>query len=210
MARSTETATGLKLGVMPTIFVAVAALYFAQSLLIPLALAILLSFALAPVVTWLERCRVGRIAAVLIAVGMALAMVGTIGWIVERQFVEVAEKLPDYGANIQSKLRRFHGAAAGSFSKAARGVEDTFARMASSQPSTAPSATAGSTPLAQAPDSHPGEPSLPRVSPQNPFARSRIYRAILTASDRWALLGSDSRPTGQRRTDPGHRDFHVA
>ena len=121
MARLTEAGTGLKLGLMPTLFATVAALYFAQAVLIPLAVAILLAFLLAPVVTWLERWRLGRIAAVLIAVGAALAVVGTIGWTVERQFVDVAEKLPDYGANIQGKLRRFQGAAVGSFSKAARG-----------------------------------------------------------------------------------------
>lgn len=161
--------TGLKLGLMPTLFATVAALYFAQAVLIPLAVAILLAFLLAPVVTRLERWRLGRIAAVLIAVGTALAVLGTIGWTVERQFVDVAEKLPDYGVNIQSKLRRFQGAAAGSFSKAARGVEATLKSMAATQPSTAPSTIAGVTPLVQAPDSRPGEPSLPRISPQNPL-----------------------------------------
>jgi len=164
-----ETKSGLKLGLMPTIIASVVILYFAQEVLIPLAVAVLLAFVLAPAVTWLERCRVGRIAAVLIAVGTALAVLGTIGWTVERQFVEVAEKLPDYGANIQSKFQRFQGAAAGSFSKAAKGVEETLKNMAATQPSTAPSAIAGVAPLVQAPDSRPGMPSLPRVSPQNPL-----------------------------------------
>jgi len=169
MARLTETGTGLKLGLMPTVFATVAALYLAQGVLIPLAVAILLAFLLAPVVAWLERWRLGRIAAVLIAVGTALAVLGTVGWLVERQFVEVAEKLPDYRENIQNKVRRFHGAAGGSFSKAAKGVEDTLKSMASTQPSTAPSATANLTRTAQPPDSHPGDPTLPQVSPQNPL-----------------------------------------
>jgi len=164
-----ETKSGLKLGLMPTIIASVVILYFAQEVLIPLAVAVLLAFVLAPAVTWLERCRVGRIAAVLIAVGTALAVLGTIGWTVERQFVEVAEKLPDYGVNIQSKFQRFQGAAAGSFSKAAKGVEETLKSMAATQPSTAPSAIAGVAPLVQAPNSHPGEPSLPQVTPQNPL-----------------------------------------
>src|SRR6267154_2391353 len=100
MSRSLETKPGLKLGLMPSIIGSVVILYFAREVLIPLAVAVLLAFVLAPAVEWLERCRVGRIAAVLIAVGTALAVLGTIGWTVERQFVEVAEKLPDYGANI--------------------------------------------------------------------------------------------------------------
>jgi len=164
-----EAKRGLKLGLMPTIITSVVILYFAREVLIPLAVAILLSFVLAPAVTWLERCRVPRIVAVLITVGTALTVLGTIGWTVERQFVEVAEKLPDYGANIQSKLRRFQGIAAGSFSKAAKGVEQTLKNMTATQPSTAPSRLAGITPLVQAPDSHPGEPLLPQVSPQNPL-----------------------------------------
>lgn len=169
MSRLMETKSGLKLGLMPTIIASVAILYFAQEVLIPLAVAVLLAFVLAPGVTWLERCRVGRIAAVLIAVGTTLAVLGTIGWTVERQFVEVAEKLPDYAVNIQSKFQRLQGAAAGSFSKAAKGVEETLKSISTTQPSTAPSAIAGVAPLAQAPNSHPGEPSLPRVSPQNPL-----------------------------------------
>src|ERR1051325_4392785 len=55
MARLMETRTALKLGLMPTVFATVAALYFAQAVLVPLAMAILLAFLLAPVVNWLER-----------------------------------------------------------------------------------------------------------------------------------------------------------
>src|ERR1043166_6286362 len=142
MSRLMETKSGLKLGLLPTVFPTVAPLYVAQDVLVPLAVALLLAFLLAPAVGWLERCRVGRIAAVLIAVGMALAVLGTIGWTVERQFVEVAEKLPDYRENIQNKLRRFQGAAGGSFSKATKGVQDTLKSMAATQPSTRVSATA--------------------------------------------------------------------
>ena len=169
MPRLTETGTGLKLGLMPTVFATVAALYFAQAVLMPLAVAILLAFLLTPVVIWLERLRLGRIAAVVLAVGTALAVVGAIGWVVEQQFVEVAGKLPDYRENIQSKLRRFQGAAGGGFSKAAKGLADTLKNMAATQPSAAPSAIASVGPLAQAPDSRPGQPSLPQVSPQNPL-----------------------------------------
>src|SRR5689334_15060315 len=103
MARLTETGTALKLGLMPTVFATVAALYFAQAVLIPLAVAILLAFLLAPVVNRLERWRLGRIGSVVLAVGAALAVLGTIGWAVEQQFVEVAEKLPNYRENIQNK-----------------------------------------------------------------------------------------------------------
>jgi len=169
MPRLTETGSGLKLGLMPTVFATVAALFFAQAVLIPLAVAILLAFLLAPVVTWLERWRMGRIVAVMLAVGTALAALGAIGWVVERQFVEVAEKLPDYRENIQNKFRRLQGAAGGGFSKAAKGVEDTLTSMATTQPATAPSAMANLTTSARVADNPPGAPTLPPVSPQSPL-----------------------------------------
>jgi predicted PurR-regulated permease PerM len=168
MARLMETRTALKLGLMPTVFATVAALFFAQAVLIPLAVAILLAFLLAPVVSWLERLRLGRIVAVVLAVGTALAVLGTIGWVVEQQFMDVAGKLPDYRENIQNKLRRFQ-VASGGFSKAAKGVEDTLKSIATTQPSTAPSAAANLTTSTQAVNSRPGAPSLPAVSPQNPL-----------------------------------------
>src|SRR3954463_16482270 len=122
MSRLMDPKSASKLGLLPTLIGAVAILYFAQEVLIPLAVAILIAFVLAPAVTWLERFKLGRIGAVLIAVGVALAVLVAIGWTVERQFVEVAEKLADYRENIQGKLQRFQSAAGGSFSKAAKGV----------------------------------------------------------------------------------------
>jgi len=172
MARLTKVTTALKLGLMPTVFATVAALYFAQDVLIPLAVAVLLAFLLAPVVTRLERLRLGRVGAVLLAVAVALASVGTIGWLVEQQFVDVAGRLPDYRENIQNKLRRFRGATDGSFSKAATGVEDTIKSMAAPSPATAPSPTTAPSPGAWvAPLSlvKPGRPAVPEVSPENPL-----------------------------------------
>ena len=66
MSRLMETRPAMKLGMMPTGFAVVAGLYFAQAVLVPLAVAVLLAFLLAPVVSWLENLRLGRIAAVLL------------------------------------------------------------------------------------------------------------------------------------------------
>src|SRR5436190_6907145 len=169
MARLLETRTALKLGLMPTIFATVAALYFAQAVLVPLAVAILLAFLLAPVVGLLERWRLGRIGAVLVAVATALALLGAIGWVVERQFMDVAGKLPDYRANIQTKLRRFEPAAGSRFSRAAKGVEVTLKSVAGTQPSTAPSAMTNLAAPTQTTEGGPGAPMLPQVSAQNPL-----------------------------------------
>ena len=70
-------------------------LYFGRELLIPLALSALLTFILAPFVTRLQRW-FGRIGAILLVVGMMFAAVGAVGWLLTRQAVNLANKLPSY------------------------------------------------------------------------------------------------------------------
>src|SRR6476619_183405 len=84
----------------------VAALYFARDLLIPLALAALLTFLLAPLVTRLERW-IGRIAAVLLVVATIFSMIGMAGWVLTRQLVDLATRLPDYKVNMETKIHSF-------------------------------------------------------------------------------------------------------
>jgi len=64
-----------------------------------------------------------------------LSAVGALGWVVERQFVAVAEALPDYRQNIENKFQRFRTATHGKFSKAANAVQDTLDGMATTPPS---------------------------------------------------------------------------
>src|SRR5512132_4220385 len=101
----------------------IATLYFARDLLIPLALAGLLTFLLAPLVTRLERW-LGRIGAVLIVVTMILAVTGVAGWVLSRQLVDLATRLPDYKENIQTKLRSFKLPTGGRFTKFSETVEE--------------------------------------------------------------------------------------
>src|SRR3982751_6084369 len=81
--------------------IVLALLYFGQEVLVPLALAVLFAFLLAPVVTWLERlcwrrwC-LGRVASTLVVVAAALAVAGAFGWVVERRFVQIVNELPQY------------------------------------------------------------------------------------------------------------------
>jgi len=101
----------------------VATLYVARDLLIPLALASLLTFLLAPLVTWLERW-IGRIASVLLVITLILAATGAGGWVLTRQVVDLATKLPDYKENIQTKLRSFKVVTGGRFAKFWETVEE--------------------------------------------------------------------------------------
>ncbi len=81
----------------------VAVLYWAQAVLVPFALAILLTFVLAPPVTWLQRW-VGRVPAVLVVVTLVFAALGLAGWGLTRQMDYLVEDLPGYRANIRTKI----------------------------------------------------------------------------------------------------------
>lgn len=92
---------------LASVAIVLALLYFGQEVLIPLALAILIAFLLAPVVTLLERLRLGRVFSTLLVVFAVVALVGGFGWIVEQRFVEIVNKLPEYREGIQTKFRSF-------------------------------------------------------------------------------------------------------
>jgi predicted PurR-regulated permease PerM len=90
----------------------VAVLYWAQAILVPFALAILLTFVLTPPVTWLQRW-IGRVPAVLLAVTLLFAALGLVGWGLSRQMDDLARDLPGYRANIRTKIADVRGASRG-------------------------------------------------------------------------------------------------
>jgi predicted PurR-regulated permease PerM len=85
--------------------VIVAVLYFAREVVIPIVLAVLLSFLLAPAVRRLQRLRVGRVASVTFIVLIAfLAMLG-FGGVVIQEISSLAQELPSYRSNLETKIR---------------------------------------------------------------------------------------------------------
>ena len=82
----------------------IAALYFGRTVLVPIALATLITFLLSRLVTRLERW-IGRIAAVLVTVIAMFAIFAAASWVIGRQVIDLADKLPDYQANIVAKIR---------------------------------------------------------------------------------------------------------
>jgi predicted PurR-regulated permease PerM len=91
----------------------VAGLYWLQAVMIPLALAILLTFLLSPVVGILQRRGFGRVPAVLVTVVLVLSVLGGIGWILTRQLVTLADELPRYSLNIHHRIADLRGASQG-------------------------------------------------------------------------------------------------
>jgi predicted PurR-regulated permease PerM len=87
-------------------------LYWAQAVLVPVALAVLLSFVLAPPVNWLQRW-IGRVPAVLVAVTLVFALIGLAGWGLAQQAQNLAQDLPRYRVNILEKIKDVRGAGKG-------------------------------------------------------------------------------------------------
>jgi len=87
-------------------------LFVAQALLVPIALAILLTFVLTSPVTWLERW-IGRVPAVLVAVTLVFTILGLAGWGLARQMNSLAQDLPGYRVNILAKIADVRGAGKG-------------------------------------------------------------------------------------------------
>ena len=94
------------------------------SRIVPIALAILLTFVLTPPVTWLERW-IGRIPAVLAMVTLVFTIFGLAGWGLARQMDHLAEDLPRYRANILAKIADVRSAGkGGSVEKLQDTIED--------------------------------------------------------------------------------------
>ncbi|MDB5302766.1 MAG: hypothetical protein JWM97_315, partial [Phycisphaerales bacterium] len=109
MARSDELSKSSRFLVLASVCLIVAALYFSREVLIPLALAVLLSFLLSPVVGWLERIRVPRGPAAIMVVSVVVALLLSIGYVVEKQAISVINDLPNYRGELTTKLRSLRG-----------------------------------------------------------------------------------------------------
>jgi predicted PurR-regulated permease PerM len=87
------------------VVVVIAGLYLGRQVLIPFALAVVLAFLLSPVVDALQKCRLGRVPAVLVVLLLAFTVVGSVGWIVTGQLMDIVEQFPNYRSNIHEKIQ---------------------------------------------------------------------------------------------------------
>ena len=83
----------------------IAALYFAKAILLPVAMAILLTFLLTPIADRLERWRIPRIVAVLLIVATSFVAFGTVVGMMTQQLVQLGEQLPNHELELGKKLR---------------------------------------------------------------------------------------------------------
>lgn len=108
----TETAIARSLTVLAVLGV-VAALYFAKAIFLPLALAILLTFLLAPLVRLLRGWNVPRGLAVGVVVLVASLVILGLATLVGQQLTQLGQKLPEYQFNIERKITSLRAAAGG-------------------------------------------------------------------------------------------------
>lgn len=107
----TSTLTGVVVAV-----VIVLALYFGRDVLIPITLAMLLSFLLTPVVDLFRRLWLGRVLSVLLTVVLALCIILALGTVIGSQVGHLSKNLPQYESTIQKKIHRLRDATLDRFS----------------------------------------------------------------------------------------------
>ena len=127
-----QTLTGLGVGVT-----VVAALYFGKDILLPITVAVLLSFVLSPLVGTLRRLRIPRAVAVVFSVGLALAIIGGVGALLGSQIIEVAGDLPLYQTTIEKKVDVLRSATLGRVAEFASRFRGTLGQAGQISPSPA-------------------------------------------------------------------------
>ncbi len=114
-ARTTEELMALLSAVATAILavIIIAMLYFGREIFVPIALAILLSFVLAPLVEILQGIHVPRGLAVVSVVILAFALIFAMGSLLATQLTQLAGDLPRYQSTISEKIQSFRDTKAG-------------------------------------------------------------------------------------------------
>ncbi|HEX3351163.1 MAG TPA: AI-2E family transporter [Acetobacteraceae bacterium] len=141
--------------------VIVAGLYFAREVLIPITVAVLLSFLLAPLVNLLRRVHLGRVPAALIAVLLGLGVMLAIGGLIGTQIADLAGQVPRYQYTIERKIDMVRSLTIGRIDAISRRLGAQFQQAA--PPAAAPPAPTSET--AKAPPPMPVEVHQPTPSP---------------------------------------------
>lgn len=106
-----------------TLVLVVAVLWAAKAILMPLALGIILAFALTPVVKLFDRSHVPRFAGVTLTMLLALGIVGGIGYVVVNQFAELSTELTRYTSSMRRKVAELRPGKDATFSQLSRTVD---------------------------------------------------------------------------------------
>jgi predicted PurR-regulated permease PerM len=111
-----------------------AALIWAQAVIIPLVMAILLTFILTPLVAVLQRRGLRRIGAVLLVMGLTLAAVVALLFAIGNQLHTLAEELPSHKGHITRKVRELFGGGPGVISNLEKLFDEISSEVNKSDP----------------------------------------------------------------------------
>jgi predicted PurR-regulated permease PerM len=116
--------------VLFTAVLVVGTLYVAQAVLVPIALAALLTFLLGPVADFLYRRGLPRALSVVVVVLLAGSVLGGVAYVLVLQATSLANELPLYRENIRQKIIDLRGAGqGGSLEKVQETVKDVTGAM---------------------------------------------------------------------------------
>lgn len=135
--------------------VIVAALYLGQQILVPITLAVLLAFLLAPLVNLLRRWRVPRSIAVGLSVALALVIILLVGGLIGSQVADLTHDLPRYESTIKHKY--------GAVRDALGGAVKRISTLGHQEPAASPAA-----PSAKPPPSGGAKANAPSKDQQQP------------------------------------------
>jgi predicted PurR-regulated permease PerM len=139
---------------LATAVVIVAALFLAREVLIPITLAIFLSFFLAPIVRFMQRMRLPKVAAVILAVALAFVVIFMVGTLIGSQITTLAENAPRYRTTVLQKYEGLRGAVTGLTNNFTSRVVTPSERPSANPPSlTEPKPDQQPVPVAVAPSS---------------------------------------------------------
>ncbi len=118
--------------------IVITALYVGREVLLPLALAILLSFVLTPALLLLRRLKVPRVLGVGIVVTFAFGIIFGLGWMMSQQATELAGELPRYQTVLAGKVVALRRSAASipAFQRATDALNALESELANPKPDT--------------------------------------------------------------------------
>jgi predicted PurR-regulated permease PerM len=116
--------------------IVITGLYVGREVLVPLALAILLSFVLTPIFLLLRRLKVPRVIGVAIVVTVAFTLILSLGWLMAQQATQLAENLPRYQQVLANKITELRYSATSSriLEKATDALNGLELELTNSQP----------------------------------------------------------------------------
>ncbi len=167
--------------------IVIGGLFIGREVLLPLALAILLSFVLTPLLLLLRKVKVPRVPAVAIVVTLAFAIIFGLGWMLSHQVAQLASDLPRYQHVLAGKISALRKSAesSGTFDNIAgalKGVENEISRSAAPAP-----ASQTASPNLDAPD--PGKPIPVEIRKPEPRAFEILQSVLGTVLPPLATAG---------------------